>query len=123
MRNWTLDSRDVYQRICELESEVKHMNDSPDEYDSDDIECAKCELATLESFRAEIDHPDFMSGMTLISENYFTEYTQEFANDIGAVDLKEGWPFNHIDWDAAADELRMDYSSAELDGTTYLFRS
>lgn len=32
------------------------------------------------------------------------------------------WPFTCIDWDKAAQELQMDYTSVEFDGITYWVR-
>jgi len=33
------------------------------------------------------------------------------------------WPLNHIDWEAAAEELRQDYTTFTCDGMTYLARA
>lgn len=60
--------------------------------------------------------------VTLIRESYFEEYAQELANDIGAVDNNASWPMNCIDWKRAARELLIDYTSIEIDGTTYYYR-
>jgi antirestriction protein len=49
-------------------------------------------------------------------------YAQDFAEDIGAIDRNAGWPLGCIDWEAAADELKSDYSSIEFDGVTYWVR-
>ena len=66
--------------------------------------------------------PDWRHGEQLISEEYFTTYAEELANDIGAVDSSASWPLNCIDWDEAASLLKQDYSSTEFYGTTYYFR-
>lgn len=60
--------------------------------------------------------------VTLIHENYFTQYAQELADDIGAVDRDAKWPNTHIDWEAAAEDLKQDYSTVEFDGNTYYYR-
>jgi hypothetical protein len=44
------------------------------------------------------------------------------ADDIGAIDRNASWPTNWIDWEKAALELRVDYSSVEIDGKTYWYR-
>lgn len=61
--------------------------------------------------------------VTFIKESNFEDYAEEYASDIhgGAVDDAR-WPFDHIDWKAAAAALRQDFSEAELEGETYLFR-
>jgi hypothetical protein len=76
-------------------------------------------------------------GITLIRKDKFAEYAQEYAEDTGAfihriisprtyreeaIDLSQEWPFRHIDWDAAADELAEDWFEVEFDGNTYLAR-
>lgn len=60
---------------------------------------------------------------TLIHETYFEDYARELADDCGMLDKDAGWPANHIDWDAAADELKQDYTTVEYDGATYFLRS
>ena len=57
-----------------------------------------------------------------IDEDYFEDYAKEFAHDIGAIDDETTWPATHIDWAAAADELRYDYTDVEFQGNNYLFR-
>lgn len=59
----------------------------------------------------------------MIPEDEFQDYAQELAEEIGAVSSGMQWPLNCIDWDAAAKELKMDYSKVEVDGITYLFRA
>lgn len=66
---------------------------------------------------------DWEYGETLIREDYFTEYAQELAADIGAVDKDASWPNSYIDWNAAADALKMDYTEVEYRGTTYYARA
>lgn len=59
----------------------------------------------------------------LINEGKFVDYCQEYASDIGAILRDAEWPTNHIDWEAAADELKSDYTEIEVDGNTFLVRS
>jgi uncharacterized protein (UPF0335 family) len=61
--------------------------------------------------------------VTLIRESHFQNYAQELADDIGAVvDSSAKWPLYCIDWEYAARELRMDYTSTAIDGVTYWYR-
>ena len=62
------------------------------------------------------------NGAIFIDEDYFEDYARELAYDIGAIDSDTAWPCTHIDWDAAASELRMDYTEVEYEGNTYLVR-
>jgi len=108
-----IDSRDILERIEELEAD--------DELASED----KAELSKLQALIEELrdcggDSPE--DGMTLIHEDYFEDYAQEFAIDIGAIPRDMGWPATCIDWEEAANELRMDYSEVEFDGQVYYYR-
>lgn len=129
-----IDSRDVIERIEELESERaeyieewmedKHLDvcdDQPwyDEHPSDGEELdGLLELAK----EGEAYAADWVHGEALIRDTYFVEYAQQLADDIGAVDSNAGWPNTFIDWDAAADALQMDYTSVDFDGVEYWIR-
>lgn len=56
---------------------------------------------------------------TMIPASDFTEYAQELAEEIGAIDPAAKWPVYCIDWERAARELKMDYTSVQVNGTTY----
>ena len=82
------------------------------------------EYRALESLANEAEGcaADWQYGETLIRDSYFKEYAMELADDIGAVKSDAGWPNNCIDWDQAARELQMDYTSVDFDGVTYWIR-
>ena len=116
-----IDSRDVLARIEYLEDEAE--------------ECAECKAETCvdsdhEEYRAlkalaeeaEGYASDWTYGAALIRETHFVEYAQELAEDIGTVKSDAEWPLRHIDWDAAAEELKQDYTEVDFDGVTYLVR-
>lgn len=111
----TIDSRDVIARIEELGEMIREGVD-----DTDDDRAKLAALTALADQGENID--DWQYGATLIRESYFVTYAQELAEDIGAIDHNAGWPLRHIDWEAAADELEMDYTSVEFDGVTYWVR-
>jgi len=81
----------------------------------------KEELDELETLENEIS--EFKHGETMIPENDFEDYARELAEDIGAISGNEEWPCNCIDWERAARELAMDYSTVEYQGDTYLVRN
>ena len=60
---------------------------------------------------------------TMIPASDFAAYAQELAEEIGAIDPDAKWPVYCIDWERAARELKMDYTSVQVNGTTYYFRS
>jgi hypothetical protein len=111
-----IDSRDVIERIRELEDELENPG-----LDQEDREA---ELSKLRELADQCSgYGDWDYGSTLIRDSYFGDYAMELADDIGAIDANATWPVNCIDWDQAARELQMDYTSAEFDGVTYWLRS
>ena len=131
-----IDSRDILERFEELKTERDDLADAVEEAEGDeDTEHAQnlfeawqedneAEYTALEKLIEQCEgYGDFAHGETLIREDYFETYAQELADDIGAIDRKAAWPTNHIDWEAAADELRQDYMEVDFAGTTYLMRA
>ena len=123
-----LDSRDVQTRIEELESEIEDAEDHEEsgaEFDADDVEENKKELATLEAFKDEAVNAtsEWDFGATLISAGYFETYARQFAEEIGSHDTSASWPMNCIDWAQAAAQLQQDYSSVDFDGQEFFVLS
>jgi len=58
----------------------------------------------------------YLNDDTLISEDSFTEYVQELAED---VDIPS-WIV--IDWEATASDVMSDYTAVDFDGETWLVR-
>ena len=110
-----INSLDIIDRIENL----MEMRDDEDPAFTD--EDAK-ELALLEDFAAQVSPycPDWQYGEQIIRASYFLDYTMELIYD--AYSVPSGWPFRCIDWQQAADELLIDYTSATFDGVTYYFR-
>lgn len=114
-RDTVIDSRDIIARIRELERDTDNEIASEDDAE---------ELRVLRALQDEAGpYCEWADGATLIRDSYFVEYAQELAEDIGAIGHDLPWPACHIDWDAAADALKMDYTSVEFDGETYWVRS
>lgn len=122
-----IDSRDVIARIEELRDEIEAADIPANEIGgpNDSMEEEREELAKLEAFAEEAEGyaADWKYGETLIRESYFEDYARELAEDIGAIPSDAQWPCTCIDWEQAARELRMDYSSVEFDGVTYYTQS
>jgi hypothetical protein len=147
-----IDSRDVIERISELEDELRdvHSNEleeladreSPPDDPTEDpprdfdawIEWVLCDSGHL--YYEEADefnelkqlqdeargYSDWEHGAQLIREDKFEDYARELAEDIGSMSRDVTWPHNHIDWAAAANELKTDYTEVSFDGTAYLLR-
>ena len=138
-----IDSRDVIARIEELEGERDSFEidaeilDEPDtignvesDTDASRVEWAiqneddAKELKTLNELAEEAEDyaSDWRYGETLIRDSYFEDYARQLAEDIGAIKENASWPNNYIDWEAASEALKLDYTSVEFDGVTYWVR-
>lgn len=129
-----IDSRDVIARIEYLEGEQEsllhgqaHVEDLNDEQRAIFQTWEDEYGAELDSLRALAEEasgsPDWEYGETLIRESYFEDYARELADDIGAVDRDAKWPNTFIDWEAAANALKQDYTSVSFAGEDYWIRS
>ncbi len=142
-----IDSRDVIARIEELEAELAERHEAgqfASSFDDwiansrdnsnpiyaafpDDGHDVQCDIEELYKLRALAEQAsgyaaDWQHGETLVRDSYFETYAQELAEDIGAVDRNASWPNTCIDWEQAARELQMDYTSVDFDGVTYWIR-
>ena len=127
--NWgddIIDSRDIIERRDELEAREEVATDGevlfpePPLDADEEAELALIREALDEIDRSSEDSPE--SGIALIADSYFVQYAQEYADDVGAIPRDAGWPTAYIDWDRAADALRMDFASIEIEGVTYWVR-
>ena len=143
-----VDSRDVDERIEELEQERDDLVDIRDEA-SEALEDAEpedhaqaeadleeavealtewdnssegSELNDLKAFRDEVSNSEWTYGLTLISEDYWVEYAEELCKDIGAIPADVP-SYIEIDWEATAENLKVDYSQADINGNTYYYRN
>jgi hypothetical protein len=120
-----IDSRDLDELLTELERRDDDATVAADEGEEaiDPLEDTERELMeALRELRDEVGD-EWRYGAQLIAEHYFTDYAKEFATDIGAISGDEEWPANKIDWKAAADELKQDFTSSEFGGTTYYYHA
>lgn len=106
-----IDTRDL---IDELESLRETDSDLIDAVERD-------RMAAIESLIDELGD-EARYGVALIPEYEFVDYAREFAEDIGAMPEGNAWPTYCIDWEYAARELRMDYTSVRFYGVDYLCR-
>jgi hypothetical protein len=124
-----LDVRDIIERFEELETELADL-------DADDLDAVAewyadydHELATLRELLNDLKgyggdeqwRGDWYP-ISLVRYSYFQEYAQKLADDLGAINDSASWPYTCIDWERAARELRMDYSSVEFGSITYWYR-
>lgn len=147
-----IDSRDVIARIEYLQADLQPNFDTEDgdmapasEVNWDSPESLKtletlmperwarmvdagdddymAELIALLTLQDECGASDWQYGEALIRDSYFETYARDLADDLGLIKDDAQWPATCIDWEKAAEELQMDYSSCEFDGVTYWYRS
>lgn len=138
-----INSLDVIARIEELEGERDSFEidaeilDEPDtignvESDTDasrvewaiqnEDDAKELKILTELAEEAEDYASDWKYGETLIRDSYFEDYARDLAEDIGAIKEDASWPDNYIDWEAASEALKQDYTAVEFDGVTYWVR-
>jgi hypothetical protein len=107
-----IDSRDVLDRIEELEFEAERT------------EAENNELALLQKFIEDASRYSAeraRHGFSLIHDDYFQEYAIELCQECG--DLPRNIPsYIEIDWEATAKNIQQDYAAVNFDGETYWVR-
>jgi hypothetical protein len=137
-----LDSRDIIERLEELKEHFEALHEQETEEgktvlefedwlealpsDCDDLEEYN-ELCNLQS-ECEDYAADWLHGAQLIREDYFTDYIEELIKDCYELPKElqsDQWPYRHItiDYEAAADEAKCDYTEAEFMGHTYFIQA
>jgi hypothetical protein len=115
--DYVIDSREIISRIEELQNQY--------ELDSDEA----AELKILEALAAECEgYGDWVRGTTLINEDGFTEYIKELIDssyDMPSELCSGEWPYRHLtmDYEAAAEEAKYDYTEVDFDGQVFLIRA
>lgn len=134
-----IDTRDLQDRIEELESQIEDVGaeildleeqlqdeDEEESYNEqieqleEDREILIEELDELLSIREEI--PEWYDGNALIHESYWVEYVQDLLEDTGDVPSDLPW-YIVVDWVSTAENIAVDYSTIEYDGSTYYYRN
>lgn len=144
-----LDVRDLIERYEELEDELSAITDIEDEIESLDPEEDKEEIRiakeNLEAKQKELEDEqeefeklgkilDELKGnggdeqwrgdwypITLINSDYFTEYTEELLKDCGFIPQELPW-WIKIDWEETADNVKVDYTTIDIDYETFYYR-
>lgn len=147
MNKDTLDSRDLENRLNELQlefdswqenlspeqiSKIRNKYEIPDDEDvsdeqfgwewEDEVGSDADELKSLVELREEFDSTTWKDGITFVKDSYFEEFAEDEADQLGLIENVNQWPYNCIDWSKASDQLQIDYSSVEFDGETYWYR-
>lgn len=94
----------------------KFENETPPEWEHAE------EHKSLSEIIEEIGETAAHYGVTLVNDSHFEDYAEDYARDVCGMSGSEKWPFNHIDWEKAANELQSDYTQIEIDGQTFWYQ-
>lgn len=117
-----LDLEELAKELAELR---ERKEDEEQEWPLDDDEHPR--LADLNDLESQLftDMADYASNeATMIPEEEFEDYAQDFAYDVGFAKRADDNPLHmYIDWERWADDLKIDYTEVTFDGQTYLLRA
>ncbi len=124
-----IDTQELWDRRNELQDELETDDEAIDDGQREDTlprderKEIEDEIEALDKILDEIAgySGNGRGDTTLIAEDAFVDYAKDFARDTGAVSDDIGWPHKHIDWKAAAEELQQDFTSIDINGTTYWY--
>lgn len=125
-----IDSRDVIERIEELETEQAELveqllNGEISESDMkafDDEEGKELDMLRALAEEAEQYNSDWKYGVQLIRSSYAEDYCQEELEDCGYIPKDIPW-WIAIDWEKTTENWLQDYTEVEFDDVTYYIRS
>jgi antirestriction protein len=127
-----IDVRDIIERLEELEALLhEHLAKHDDSCIGDWAEVSPEEHKELSMLVALMEEMAGYGGdeqwrgdwypLTLIRESHFTDYVQEMLEDCGEIP-KDLPHYIHIDWQATARDVQVDYTPIDVDGATYFYR-
>ncbi len=127
-----VDSRDAEKRINALVMDLTAAGIDPlltiEEYNpetsEDDWTDEVDELGQLKRLREDVQNccKDWDDGACLINKDYWEAWCEQYADDIGAINSEVSWPLNHINWEAAGEDLLSDYGEVTWDHETFYVR-
>ena len=119
------------EEISMKELEIADLDVDEDEEERDELECElenlRDELEGLKEeaediFELRDDCNHYARGNALINEDHFVDYIRQMAEDMDGIDTSN-WPYDHINWDEAAEALRVDYTTITWRGNDFYVRS
>ena len=124
-----LDVRDIIARYEFLEA-GEDIDQDADSEDQQERVLLRSLLDDLKDNGGDEEWKGAWYPLTLIRDSYFTKYAEELAHEIGAINSNNqigvrsmSWPLQFIDWDAAAEALKMDYFAVDFGGVEYFARA
>lgn len=137
----SIENKDFWdlRDLAELAEECRDVLDPEMESDEDEMQEAREVLVELSKLSGDLNQEsdatdgdsvsealnDAMGyyGPTLISEDYFPDYAEEFVTDCGYIsdDMPE-MIRNNIDWSGIAEDMKVDYTCVTFDGSDWYIR-
>ena len=119
-----IDVRDIIARVEELESSIEDgaaETAAEERAEAQELNTLTAILDDLKGYGGDEQWRGDWYPVTLINERHWVDYVQELLEDCGTIprDLPH-WV--HIDWEATAREVKVDYSEVTIDGVTYFYR-
>ena len=108
-----IDSRELQDEINDLQAQ----ENEPDGLEAEEQDRLNALVALADEVGGEWEY-----GAALIPEGEFEDHARDLAEETGAIPSEYTWPISCIDWEQAARELSMDYTTVELEGVTYYVR-
>lgn len=119
------ENDDFEDRCASFREAINDAQDALNEFDQS-FDRDELDLLTEVISQGE-DSPDWSYGEGLIKDSYFTDYITDLIND--CYELPKGmtsgdWPWRHMsmDYEAAAEEAKGDYTEINAGGETYWIR-
>lgn len=135
-----IDTRDLIEKRDELKQSIldsfletfEHYEDQTDDFDDilfdeEEIQSWKedweDELEQIEEINNIEDSigSEFDYGVTLVREDYWEDYVEDLLVEIGYLP-KDLPSWIEIDWEATANNVKVDYTEVEYQGQTYYGR-
>lgn len=122
-----IDIRDIIARVEDLEEMLGNEEGTDEGWrgtddEWDELAALQVLLSDLKNYGGDEQWRGDWYPITLIRDNYFTDYARELCDDIGDIRTQDLPSYIVIDWEATARNIRTDYSAIEIDGVTYWYR-
>lgn len=116
-----IDVRDIIGRVEALRNE-RDFEEELTHDDAAELDMLEGILSELAGYGGDEEFDGDWYPVVLVCDYYFPEYAQNLAEECGMVDTGASWPMSCIDWEQAARELQMGYSSIKICGVMYWYR-
>jgi hypothetical protein len=103
---------------CDLDLNLLDENEQEEFESLRKLASEVCNIAVADVDKYDFDHAT--NNVEVVREDEFEDYARDWANGIETI--PDHWPYDHIDWKAAAEALKADWREFEYDGYTYLIR-